>query len=192
MISKKFKVAIIETIGGSGGMTIYNLGVCYGLANNNCDVSLFTSKETPIHNKEKFFNVFRVFNKIYNKKYNKIYRFFSLLKSFKKIKFFFRKIQPEIIYSHLFTYSVVELALIIFLYLQRKKVVINIHDPQSLGNSSNKIVKYVIQKILKTKNFSITTHTKYAQSIIQGQFSNKDCQIMPHSILIFSIITIQI
>ena len=81
----------------------------------------------------------------------------------------------------MFTYSVVELALIIFLYLQRKKVVINIHDPQSLGNSSNKIVKYVIQKILKTKNFSITTHTKYAQSIIQGQFSNKDCQIMPHS-----------
>ena len=77
MISKKFKVAIIETIGGSGGMTIYNLGVCYGLANNNCDVSLFTSKETPIHNKENFLMYLGFLIKFIIKNITKFIDFFS-------------------------------------------------------------------------------------------------------------------
>ena len=179
--TKLIKIAIIETIGGSGGMTIYDMGVCDGLSNNFCEVHLYSSSETPELEINRPFHVHRFFSNIYNKRYNKIYRFFKFFAGILKTNSHIKKVKPDIVYSHLFTFSVAEFLLILFLSLTKKKAVINIHDPKSLGHKSNKLIKLLIQDLLKSNTFFLTSHTKYSLELIQKDFPKKNCSLMPHS-----------
>lgn len=179
--TKLIKIAIIETIGGSGGMTIYDMGVCNGLSSNSCEVHLYTSSETPELEKNRSFHVHRFFSNIYNKNFNKISRFSNFFIGILKINSHTKKVEPDIIYSHLFTFSLAELLLILYLSLKKKKTVINIHDPNSLGRKSNRLIKLFIQNLLKLNTFFLTSHTKYSLDIIQKDFPKKNCSLMPHS-----------
>ena len=42
------KVAVIEPVGGHGGMDYYDFGLCGGLSEANVDVTLYTCDETAV------------------------------------------------------------------------------------------------------------------------------------------------
>ena len=48
MANKEIKIAIIEPVGGHGGMDYYDYGLGLGLTKNNCSVRLYTEEEKQI------------------------------------------------------------------------------------------------------------------------------------------------
>lgn len=54
MVEQRLIIAMIEPVGGHGGMDYYDFGLCGGLASAGVDVSLFTCDETVIPSGEGF------------------------------------------------------------------------------------------------------------------------------------------
>lgn len=177
----KLKISIIEPIFDNGGLLIYDYGVCFGLASNNVNVNFYTSEESNKIPEIKNLVVQRVFKNVYNKNYNKIIRGIYFLRGLFKITKDLYSKKPDIIYTHLFTYSFQELVLVFFLKLQNRKIILNIHDPISLGNRSNTFISKLFIKIIDRSNFYIFTHTQISRTILRKQLPNKKIGLMPHS-----------
>ncbi|MFP8487474.1 glycosyltransferase family 4 protein [Gracilimonas sp. Q87] len=128
------KVAIIEPVGGHGGMDYYDYGLSYGLGQNDCDVDYYTCSKTK---KRHYKNVTTKlsFGEIWTKgKLGKGFKFFyGYILSFLSAKL--RK--KDLVHLHFFdlsflNVSVLFLAKIIF----QHTVVITFHDVNSFKSSA--------------------------------------------------------
>ena len=82
---KELRIAIIEPVGGHGGMNFYDYGLSMGLAHNNVEVYFFTSNATKILNTEKVFTI-QSFSSVWEQK-NKLVKALIYFKGlFKTIK----------------------------------------------------------------------------------------------------------
>lgn len=125
----KFQTAIIEPVGGHGGMNYYDLGLARGLANNDCGVFLYTSTETNVENGLSF-RVIKNFKGIWGKtpKILRAFRFFiCLFITLQDIKC--KSI--NLVHYHFFHYTAVELFCVKLAKVFRCKIVITAHDVES-------------------------------------------------------------
>ncbi len=177
--NNKNKIVIIETICAHGGMELYDYGICEALAKNNCEVILFTSKKLNSYQHKGRFKIKCFFAGMYNNS-GKLYqgsRFLSgLIKSILKINSF----KPNIIYLHVFHFSLVELLILIPNLFFKIKIFINIHDPISFGSNKNSLIRKIYGRLLLNKNVVISTHSEYSKKIITSFFPKKSPIIMPH------------
>lgn len=178
--NKKLKVAMIELVGGHGGLDIYDLGVCNSIVDNDCKVVFYTCDKTKGYALEKYFNIKRYFKGIYGKG-NSLIRFILFLKGLTLTFFDIKKSKPDIIYLHIFTFSLIELFVLLMSLIFSVKIFVNIHDPLTFGNKSNYYVKRFFLKLLYLHKVCVTTHTSYSRSVLLESFPSLPVLIMPYS-----------
>lgn len=178
---KNAKIAIIEPIGAYGGMEIYDLAILEGLSKYLDTVHLYTSAYFTGFDDLHLGGVKVIFGKIYSKDKNKLVRslmvvigLFGLLKSLLKTRY-------DIKYCHVFTYSLLELLLILTAKIGGGKIFINIHDPEPFLNRSNGLIKKIFGKILHGKDCRVVTHSHHSKNILMRNFPGVVPDVMPHT-----------
>lgn len=178
--SKTIKVSMIETVGGHGGLEVYDFGVCKSLVDAGCDVTLYTCDKTKGEGFESAFKIKRLFNNIYGDSLP-LLRFISFLKGMFATFIDINRRKPDVIYLHVFTFSVIEFLLLCMSLLVKSKIFVNVHDPVSFGRSDNKLLKSWFFRIFKMKSVNVSTHTSYSKTIMSEMFPGLDVVLMPHS-----------
>lgn len=151
------KIAIVEPVGGHGGMNYYDFGLARGLAAAGHDVYLYTSDKTipPLHEDFKCILSFRGIWGNSNRFLRALNYIFSAINTFTDI---FRK-KIKLVHFHFFAAGFLEKILVHFARLFNLKIVITVHDVERFDKTqSNAAAKSLF---LKAKH--IICHNKISQ-----------------------------
>jgi len=131
-MQKNIAVAVIEPVGGHGGMDYYDLGLCRGLLAAGCRVSLYTCDETAMPAAPNL-GFHRFYRRIYGRGSRWIRAGRYLTGTLATLT---RAVAcGEIIcHFHLFHGAIAELTLVLLAKLCRRKVIITVHDVESFGD----------------------------------------------------------
>jgi glycosyltransferase involved in cell wall biosynthesis len=168
------KIAIIDPIGGKGGMDFYDYGLSIGLSNNDQEVFYFTCNQTnEIIAKD--VNTIFSFGDIWFK--NKIFKLFLLLNGYRKSFKFCKKNKIEIVHFQFF-----HLKLQNILVLQMAKYfglirIVTLHDIDSFRGKES--------SLLQQKAFSLSqkliVHNEFSfDEIVKKGISKNKVAIIPH------------
>jgi len=126
VINRKLKIAMIEPVGGHGGMDYYDFGLCGGLVQAQVMVTLYTCDETPGLAGAGFVT-HRWYRGIYGKQ-PVLLRALRFL--FASLHVFGDVLSQRIplVHFHFFGVGILQLILIVFAKLLRRKVVVTVHD----------------------------------------------------------------
>lgn len=130
---KNLRVAIIEPVGGHGGMNHYDFGLCDGLSKAGCKVVLYTCDETISYNYCKFL-VHKVYQRIYGDHPIVLRATYYIIGTVKAIISCVLT-GTKICHFHFFNVGILELFNILFSKLAGRKVVITSHDVESFVDS---------------------------------------------------------
>lgn len=130
---RNISVAIVEPVGGHGGMDFYDFGLCGGLVKAGCRVSLYTCDKTksPAIPGLLFYPIYKG---IYGSSASWLRAFRFLVASLKiivRVVFSGQKI----CHFHFFHGGVTEVLGLLLAKLFLRKVVITVHDVESFGES---------------------------------------------------------
>ena len=136
------KVAIIEPVGGHGGMNYYDFALCFGLVGLGVEVILYTCDETKVP-QDLTFTVKKYFQKIYGdaSKYVRAVRYLlGLIRSLKDA----RLSGVKLAHFHFFHASLLEWFNIKLAKLFGFKIVVTVHDVESFASDSMQVIVQVI------------------------------------------------
>lgn len=173
------KVAIIEHVGGYGGMDYYDYGLAYGLALNGLVVDYHTCNQTKLRDFENVHTYFTFANIWDKNKWLKILLFFRLyLKAF----FLAKKGGLQIVHLHIFDFTMRNLILVVFSKLFSFKLVLTVHDVVSFFGRSHRlsekyILKWVDGVIVHNQSAYIDLKKRHTSNNI---LNRKDLAIIPH------------
>jgi glycosyltransferase involved in cell wall biosynthesis len=174
MISKK--TAIIEPVGGHGGMNYYDLGLANGIHNSGYDIVLYTSTETETNNEYKF-PIKKTFKGIWGKS-NKLLRAIKFVKclylSLKDAK----KDNINITHFHFFHYGLQELLTLKLAKLFKFSIVITAHDVESFhGQRDSEKAKRILMMADK-----VIAHNYVSKEALINKISlpNSLIEVIPH------------
>ena len=174
------KIALIEPVGGHGGMEIYDYGVSSALAHLGNQVHFYTSDKTTLYSFHCNVMVKRYFQGIFSPSFI-LRRVLNLVVSLFKTFVDIISIRFDVIYLHTFTFSIFEFLLLLFSFFSCRKVIVNVHDPMPLGGSNSKILVYFFSLFFSSSKVLISTHTSYSSKILKSIFPNSNISLMPHS-----------
>jgi len=152
---KKMKIALIDPVGGHGGMEYYDYGLAYGLSNSNCNVFYYTCHNTQ----ERFYenvSIDKCFGDVWkaNKMVRLKYFLIGYLKSFKRAKMN----DCKIFHFQFFDLGILNLSVLMLALFYKQKKVVTLHDIESFSKSANKFVHklclYLIDGIIVHNEFS--------------------------------------
>jgi len=178
---KNIRIAIIEPVGGYGGMDIYDISILDGLSRYCSCVHLYTSKYFKNLKCNPVEDIKMVFGEIYSKDKNIFIRLISSLLGVFSVAKFMVINRYDIKYCHVFTYSPLELAVILAAAFGSGRVYINIHDPQPFINKSNKLTMSIFKMILKIRLFNVVTHSEYSKKTLMENYQGVLPIVMPHT-----------
>lgn len=161
-------------------MEIYDIGVCNSLIEQGGDVEWFTCDRTKGTGASPELKIKKYFKGMYGKR-SAALRFCFFIRGLFLTLIDLLKQPPEIVYAHIFTFSIVELLIVFASLLTKSKVFVNVHDPVSFGESGSPIIKYIFGKLFKLKKVVVTTHTNYSKKVFSEIFPRVDIKLMPHS-----------
>ena len=168
------KIAIIDPIGGKGGMDFYDYGLSIGLSNNDHNVFYFTCNQTD-EIKAKNVHTFFTFGEIWNK--NKVFKLLFLLNGYRKSFKFCKKNKIEIVhfqFFHLKLQNIVVLQMAKYFDLKR---IVTLHDIDCFrGKESSSLQQKAFslsQKLIVHNEFSF-------DEIIKKGISEDKVAIIPH------------
>lgn len=130
------RIALIEPVGGHGGMDYYDFGLCRGLANAGARAVLFTSDKTPSPG-EAGFEVERVYRKVFDPG-NPVVRGFRYLRGTLTAIRRARRYGSNIVHFHLFNTGPFEYFNIFVAKFAGLPIAITAHDVESFLNSGNR------------------------------------------------------
>lgn len=176
-IFKKLSVAIIEPVGGHGGMNYYDFSLFNGLVSAGCDVTLYTCDKTDDAN-DSSFKLIRNYRKIYGKSS-------ALARGVRFLKGSFLSIVSSrvngtaLFHFHFFHIGILELYNVLLTRLTLGKVVITVHDIESFKPViSKKILASIVYKLAHL----LIVHNEYSKkelTRIHPTLSNKT-SVIPH------------
>lgn len=168
-------VAIIEPVGGHGGMNYYDFGLCKGLVNAGIFPILYTCDETLIA-PDLSFPVQLCFNKIYGTE-NKLKRGFNFLKGINRSLKDARVNGAKVAHMHLFHTTFLEYFSLKLSKLYGFKTVVTVHDVTSFsGNSS----KFLAKGIYNSSNMIIVHNHVSKKAIVGNSSVELKIRIIPH------------
>lgn len=129
-------VALIEPVGGHGGMDYYDLGLCRGLVAAGRQVSWYTCDET-VAPEIAGVNFQPVFKGIFGKQNRWIRGFRYLAGSFMALSRAIR-LSQTICHFHFFHGSMEELSLLLLAKISGRRVVITVHDVESFAGGGKR------------------------------------------------------
>ncbi len=128
------KVAIVEPVGGHGGMNYYDMSLLKGALDHCESIFLYTSEETEVVENLRPYT-FGYFKGVWGKG-NKLVRAFNFVVSNFKVCFHAKGKKVNVFHFHFFHYSVLELFSILLARLFKFKVVLTVHDVESFSEKS--------------------------------------------------------
>jgi glycosyltransferase involved in cell wall biosynthesis len=170
------RVAIIEPIGGHGGMNYYDFELAAGLVAAGAEVTLYTCDITDVPPLLPF-KVSRTFKKIWGDGHKSLraLRFvFSLLHTL----FDARKKKIKLVHYHFFHYTILELFTITSARLLRFKIVVTTHDIESFTGRNS--IKTACQLLKKTDEIIAHNHVSKNELIMLTGFPVDRVKVIPH------------
>jgi glycosyltransferase involved in cell wall biosynthesis len=167
-------IAIIEPVGGYGGMDYYDYGLAYGLGSNGIKILYYTCDKTQI---QQFKNVetILIFRKLWNANFfSKIYRYLKgHLDAFKDV----RKKHIKIIHLHFFTFRVIDYLILLIAKRLKLTIVSTIHDINAFDKKANILIEKACYKLID----GVIVHNHSSQKELENkQVSIKKMVIIPH------------
>jgi D-inositol-3-phosphate glycosyltransferase len=175
------RIAIVEPVGAYGGMEIYDLSLVDGLGKYCECVHLYTSDYFTEPELVKKSSVRPIFGKIYDKDRPLIYRQFMLLFGLIRLLLSISFGRYNIKYCHVFTYSLLELSVIVASFVTPGRLFINVHDPKPFMDKSNSRIKRVFAKIFEHSKTRLVTHSEYSRAVLLDNFKGVPVIVMPHT-----------
>ncbi len=171
---KHLKIALIDPVGGKGGMDFYDYGLAQGLASNNCEVFYFTCNQTR-EIKNNNINTIFFFGEIWNKK--KFFKLILLLNGYKKAFKYCKKNKIEIIHFQFFSLKIPNLIALLMCKFFGLKRIVTLHDIDSFRGKE--------RLFLQKKAFSLTqkliVHNQFSlNEITKKGISKQKVAIIPH------------
>ncbi len=170
------KVAIIEPVGGHGGMNYYDFGLAQGLVNSGADVTLYTSDKTIIP-KDKSFKVNLSFRKIWGEG-NKALRAVRFAICLFRTLLDARIQKVALIHYHFFHYTRVETLCVLLAQLFGLRIVVTAHDIESFaGEYSDHAAGRILGRVDK-----IIVHNSVSRRelIEKANLPIANIEIIPH------------
>ncbi len=170
------KIAIIEPVGGHGGMNYYDFSLADGLVNSGADVTVYTCDKTE-KSQELRFKVRRSFKKIWGSdpKILRAGRFaLCLINSLLDA----RRQQVKLVHYHFFHYTKIELLCVSLARLFGFKIVITAHDIESFsGGYSRNAASRILERADK-----IIAHNMVSRKELLDQttLAKEKITIIPH------------
>lgn len=159
---KTLKAAIIEPVGGHGGMNYYDLNIARALVENGMDVTLYTCDKTQLP-KYLSFSIKRNFKGIWGgaPKYYRAFRYIlGLFNSFMDAKL--KKIR--VLHFHFFHYTWLEKISISMARVAGFKTVITVHDVESfIGLKDTKFINEILLRADKLISHNIISQKQILQ-----------------------------
>lgn len=172
-------IAVIEPIGGHGGMEYYDFGLCSAAASiNGNDVILFTSDKSNLDNKLQLsYTVKKVFNNIYGNQ-NIIIRGLRFISQLFNVYLLCKKNNINIIHLHFFHFSLFEKIQAIIGKLFQFKIIATIHDIESFdykhkNNKKNSFIPFLD---------AIIVHNQFSKKILLNKnpkFKKLEIAVVP-------------
>jgi glycosyltransferase involved in cell wall biosynthesis len=176
-MTKNISVAIIEPVGGHGGMDYYDFGLCAGLLAAQCGVSLYSCDETspPAIPNLRFYAV-------YKRIYGKANRWIRALRFIRgSVAAISRAVLQgdQICHLHLFHGEAQELILVFLAKLSGRKVIITVHDVESFSPVA--ISRTMINRIYGLAD-ALIVHNKVSEEELTNKLGNAPVKIniIPH------------
>jgi len=168
-------IAIIEPVGGSGGMNYYNLSLLFCIETYSSKVFLFTSR-TDIKFTNKKILIFNFFDHcwlIENKFLKSVNYIINLFKSILKAKYN----KCQVIHLHQFEFSFILIVNILITRIFFKKIILTVHDVESFRNNnySSIFIKLVYKFISK-----FIVHNNFSYEIFYNKYKFQNIFIIPH------------
>ena len=177
MPASTLRIAVIEPVGGHGGMDYYDFGLCSGLAAAECDVVLHTSDETQVP-LDTGFVVLHTYSGIYGKGH-------ALLRGVRYVRASISAIWSAyrdgrfICHFHLFHVGPLEAFNITLAKIFRRKIVITAHDVESFVD---KLEVPALSRWVYRQASCVIAHNKISQRelIRRIGISDEKIKVIPH------------
>ena len=173
----KIKVAIIEPVGGYGGMHFYDMGLSFGLLPLVDSVYLFSSNISPVVGKENLF-IYNLFDIVWKTK-NKFLLFIKYVYSYFKSVIIAYRNNCNIIHLHQFHFSFLLVLNVVIAKLFFNKIIMTIHDIESF--EKQKLGKFnAIEKITYSMICKFIVHNQYSFEKLKGKLISTKINIIEH------------
>jgi len=168
------KIALIEPIGGKGGMDFYDYGLAIGLAKNNCKVFYFTCNQTNEIN-AKNVNTFFSFGNVWTQ--TRFLKYIFFISGYFKSFIYCKKNGIKIVHFQFFDLKLQNLIVLYMMRFFRLKSIVTLHDIDSLiGKESS-----FLQKKAFTLSHKIIVHNQFSfNEIVKKGISKDKVTIIPH------------
>ena len=171
-------VAIIEVVGGYGGMQYYNLGLASGLSNYLNSVHLFSSYIEIGNKLNNNVIIQNQFNKTWGIK-NSFLRFIRYFFNFISVMYKIKKKNCNIVHIHQFHFSFLYILNIILLKTLGVKLILTLHDVESFDTNKKKKYIFFEKKINSFINHFIV-HNNYSFDILSKKINPTSISIIKH------------
>lgn len=170
------KAAIIEPVGGHGGMNYYDISLANGLHHAGINIILYTCDKTQIQTNLAF-RVKRTFKNIWGET-PKILRGLNYIKGMLKSMIDAKMQGIVLIHFHFFHYTKLERISLFLSHFFRFKIIITVHDVESfVGRQNTKSVKTILEKADKLISHNIISKNELINTI---KLPEHNIHIIPH------------
>lgn len=167
MINRKLKIAMIEPIGGHGGLEIYDFGLCSAISRQGHSVTLYTCDRTEMNNKASFpFTVNKVYRGVYGVN-NIVLRGICYIRGTIVALAYSVRNGTDISHHHLFEFSWREFFNIALFRMTGVKVVATVHDVEGFDQRKSKINRAVYQRFSFLVD-RFVVHTDFARNELKS------------------------
>jgi len=175
------KTALIEPVGGHGGMDHYDYGLAGGLAANNVAVEFHTCQDTEQRTIENV-NVLRTFGKVW-KASNKASKLFQYLRGHYKAFSQAQKMGCNVVHLHFFSFDWLNFLVVFILNRFAFKKVLTIHDVSDFRGGSNALFRDYILKSFD----SIIVHNQFSFNELKSFHDKENVTVIPHGHYLHSV-----
>jgi len=169
------RIAVIEPVGGHGGMNFYDYGLSMGLAHNQVEVYFFTSNATKIMNIAKVFTMLS-FSSVWSQK-NRLLKGLTYFKGLVTSLRICKQKNIRIVHLHIFHMDWLFYFSIRLCRLFKFKIVVTIHDITTLAGNTipTSLLKKLIYRIDK-----VIVHNTFSLLEIRSLFPGREYNLIPH------------
>lgn len=166
------EIAVVEPVGGHGGLDFYDLGLCEAIAKTGFSVTLYTSDSTTL---DQHIALSTRVRKVYRGAYGKASR---MVRGIRYVVGVLRAVfdawqrKTRLAHFHLFEFSWLELINILVFRLIRAKIVATVHDVDVLDRINDIRSQRRYQKFVPYVDMYLV-HTDYA--------ANALCKVLPEA-----------
>lgn len=171
------QVAIIEPVGGHGGMNYYDFSLAQNLSSSGVEVSVYTCEETTIP-QDITYEVILSFQQIWGRK-NKFLRAINFFRSLVRTFINTKKKSIRIVHYHFFHYTFLELLCVVTAKISGMKIVVTSHDIESFTNGG--VIKNINSLIFFFTDHIIVHNNNSKKELLRRDTIQPDkISIIPH------------